>query len=32
MSNPVTDPTDEFFTGCGEDCPPDCAADHRGEA
>lgn len=23
--------SDEFYTGCTEDCPLDCQADHRGE-
>lgn len=27
----ISDPDDEFFTGCTDDCPPDCEADHRGE-
>lgn len=31
MTTPITDPDDEFYTGCTEDCPDDCAADHRGE-
>lgn len=28
---PITDPDDEFYTGCTEDCEPDCMADHKGE-
>lgn len=28
----ITDPDDEFWTGCTDFCPPHCAADHRGEA
>lgn len=24
-------PEDEFWTGCTEDCPDDCSADHKGE-
>lgn len=27
----ITDPEDELWTGCSEDCSPECAADHRGE-
>lgn len=23
--------TDEYWTGCTDDCPEDCMADHRGE-
>lgn len=31
MSDNITDPDDEFWTGCTEDCPEDCMADHQGE-
>lgn len=30
-TRPITDPDDPFWTGCTDDCPDDCAADHRGE-
>lgn len=27
----ITDPDDEFWTGCTDQCPDDCCADHKGE-
>lgn len=27
----ITDPADEFWTGCTDFCTADCQADHRGE-
>lgn len=31
MSTNVTDPDAEFYTGCSDECPDGCEADHRGE-
>jgi hypothetical protein len=31
MSENITDPDDEFYTGCSEYCADDCMADHQGE-
>lgn len=28
---PITDPEDEYWSGCTEECPDDCQADHKGE-
>lgn len=27
----ITDPDDEFYTGCADECEDGCEADHRGE-
>ena len=32
MSENITDPDDEFYNGCDEDCRDDCSADHQGES
>ncbi len=31
MSGNITDPDDEFYTGCTDECEDGCEADHRGE-
>lgn len=31
MSGNITDPGDEFYSGCTDDCEDNCGADHRGE-
>lgn len=32
MSENITDPDDEFYNGCDEDCRDQCTADHQGES
>lgn len=27
----IIEPSDPYWTGCDENCPPHCMADHRGE-